>query len=50
MERMDMDMDMNERLVSGVMEDVMTVRYVRYVRKVTVIGEFNRTSDKLSTR
>jgi hypothetical protein len=31
-------------------EDEMRIRYVRYVRKVAFIGEFNRTSDKLSTR
>lgn len=49
MERMNVDAD--KQLVSaGVMGMRMRIRYVRNVRKVAVVGEFNRTSDELSTR
>jgi hypothetical protein len=34
----------------GVMRMEGPLCHVRYVRKVAVIGEFNRTSDKLRSR
>jgi hypothetical protein len=50
---MDMDMDVWRAVsgaVLGLQEGTAMSRYVRYVRKVAIIGEFYRARDELALR